>query len=432
MAMSTALAEISGKYIPAIAAGGFVDYATGDWLKLLAKEMYAIDFNPATFTTGNITLTTASGSGPYVSGAGSLIAVFAATGNRYINSNACTIPASGSLTTSFKAEFAGASYHDPSNSGSISLVTALPGVTLVNSAGTFSAVSHVGSGTGTLTVGGSPSIPHQIYIQIDATGESGDAYWSASKDGSPFVSQGHVSSVSNLLSTAISITLTNGATGTASFVLGDIYSFSTPGTWITAQGADEETSSPASTGSLATRCRDRWSSLSPIPTNNFYDLLAKSTPSVGSQVTQVLIIQDSVINNKVNIGVAGPEGPLPNAVVAAIQSYVDLRVPITDLPFVVTPSTTNVTLAGTITVANAQLATAQTAIGVAMSNYIAAVGINGTVRLSKITELIMEVSGVLDISSLTVNAAASNLTLGSSTTFYLASLQALGFNYVTY
>ncbi len=163
-AIATAISEVSVNYIPDITAGGFLDFANSDWLKLLAKELYSIDFNPATFTVGNIVLSCASSGGPYPVQPGNLIAVFGDTGNRYINTNAFTIPSGSAITASFTAEFAGSSYHDVSSDGSISLVTALPGVSLTNPSTTYSSQSHVGSGTGTLTLAGSPTLPHQVVV----------------------------------------------------------------------------------------------------------------------------------------------------------------------------------------------------------------------------------------------------------------------------
>lgn len=434
MAMSTALLDVSSNWLPDITAGGFLDYATGDWLKLLAKQMYNIDFNPATFTVGNITLSTvASAAGPYNYTAGQLIAVFAATGNRYINTTAGTLAASTANVVEFRAEFAGADYNDPSSSGSISLVTSLPGVVLTNPAEDYSDVAHVGSGTGTIALSGTPVGPQQVLIVIDSTGASTVASWSYSINGGVLTSAGAVGSYTNLGGTGIDLILTNGLTGT-SFVEGDTYLFSTPGSWITTQGADEETTEPASTNALATRCRDRWATLSPIPVTNLYEELVLSTPDVGSQVTQVIVLPDTVINNKVNIVVAGPEGALPVDTVADIQEYVEARVPITDLPYVVSPGSTPITVVATVTCSAALLSSVQSAITVALDNYIAGVGINGTIRLSTIVDLIMEITGVIDIDvvNMTINGSGENLTLGSSSTFYVAAASpTLTISYIT-
>ncbi len=425
MAYSTVLVDLVTGYIPAIAGGGFLDYAQTDWLRLLAQQQFSIDYQAASETVGNITLTAAGGSGPYTFNSGDIVIIFAASGNRYIVTNGGTIPSGGDLVAEFHAEFGGASYNDPSSSADITLINSLPGVTVTNPAGDYSDVSHVGSGTGTLTLGGSPVGSHQVLINIDSTGASGVAGWSYQLDGAPFVSSGVVASVTNLGGDGINITLVNGGSGT-SFVEGDTYLFSTPGSWITTQGADDETND-----ALIQRCKDRWPSLSDIATEEYYELLATSTPSVGSQVTQVIVQPDENINNRLSIVVAGPEGALPSGTVTAIQTYVSSRSRITDNPVVQSPAGIDITLAGNVSVSFAQLSTAEDAIQTAMIDYINAIGINGTIRLSKIVELVMEVTGTIDIDTLTINGSATNKTLGSSSTFEVADLVLpLSFAYV--
>ncbi len=427
MATATAVHDLTSNYQPGITAGGFVDLAPGTgWMPLLASEMYNLEQELATFTIGNIVLTSASGVGTQIIPAGRIIVTFAATGNRYISNAQIIIPAGpGTVTGSFTAEFAGAGYNDPSNSGSLSLVTVLPGVTLTNPAGNYGDVVLVGAGTGALTLGGSPVGTHLVVVRIDATGQSGAASWSTSLDGSPYVSQGAVASVTNLGGTGINITLANGAYN-PSFVIGDQYTFETPGSWITSTGSDIEADS-----ALSQRCKDRWSTLANVGTASLYDLLARSTPSVGSQVTQVVVVPDANINNKLNIVIAGPGGVLPAGVVSDVQTYIGARVPITVDPVVSTPSTLNVTFAGTITCPASLLTTIQGAVQTAMTNYNNSIEINGTVRISAIIDRIMNITGVVDVDSVTINTVAANLTLGSSTSYIIPSLQTLGFLYVT-
>jgi uncharacterized phage protein gp47/JayE len=425
MAIATVIADTSGNYIPKITAGGFLDFATGDWLQLLAEQAYGIDFNPATFTVGNITLTTAASTGPYAFQAGQLIAVFALSGKRYINTSSGIIPAGpDSVVAEFRAEFAGASYVDPSNSGSLTLVSPLPGVSLTNPADDYTAVALSGIGTGTIAPTGTPDGPHQVQIFITSTGAAGVASWSYSIDGAPSVSAGSVSTLSNLGNTGIDVTFT-GADVT-SFVNADSYLFYSPGSWITTQGSDVE-SDPL----LSQRCRNRWGSLSPIPTNSLYQLLVTSTPDVGGQVTQYIVLPDSVVNDKVNIVVAGPAGLLPPETVATIQEYVTPLVPIGVIPVIVSPSQLNITLGGTITVNSGQAVTAQGAILTELTNYINAVGINGTIRVSAIIDIVMDVAGTVDITGVTINGVAANLAMGSSTSFVVAALEPLTFTYVT-
>jgi hypothetical protein len=426
MAFSSVLVDLVTNYLPTITGGGFLDYANTDWLRLLSSQQYENDYNQASFTIGTIHLAAASGSGPYAFNAGDLTITFGASGNRYICNESGTVPLSGSTDVSFTAENPGSSYADPSNSGDITLVTPLPGVTVTNPADDYSDVDHVGSGTGTLTLGGSPVGSHQVLINIDSTGASGVAGWSYQLDGAPFVSAGTVSSVTDLGGDGIDITLVNGGSGT-SFVEGDTYLFSTPGSWITTQGGDDETND-----ALKTRDRNRWSSLSDIATEEYYELLARSTPSVGSQVTQVIVLPDADINNRLNITVAGPEGALPGGTVTAIQAYVSSRARITDNPVVQSPAGVDITLAATISVSFAQLSAAQDAAQTAMIDYVNSVGINGTIRISKIVELVMEITGIVDISGTTINAVAANFTLGSMSTFEVGELVLpLSFTWVT-
>jgi uncharacterized phage protein gp47/JayE len=425
MAFSAALASVSGTYIPQAAAGGFLDYAAPAWLQLTAAELYNIAYNVATATQGNITATAVTGTGAYSIPAGQLIVVFGASGRRYMNTAAVTILAGPSTTViPVTAEFTGAAYNDPSSSGAITLATPLPGVTLTNVAGNYSVVTVLGSGTGGITISGVPIGPHNVVVRADTTGAAAVVSWSYSIDGSPFVSVGVTASAA-IGATGIVVALADGATPT-SFTAGMTLSFSSPGTWVTSQGADQE--SPVA---LAQRCRNRWSSLSPIPTNSLYQLLATSTPTVGAQVTQVVVVPDSVINNQVNIVIAGPAGALPASIIAAVQSYINPRVPITDKPVVVSPSSFAITLAGLVTVSASQRVAAQNAILVAITNYVAGIGINGTLRISALVEQIMLVPGVVDVSGVTINGVAANVTLGSSTTFVLPAQPTLALSYVT-
>lgn len=428
MAIATVLADVGANYVPTIASGAFLDIASTAWLRTTAQQLYGIDYNKATQTVGNITLTNAS-TNNYTITAGTLIAAFGLTGNRYVNTTGGVLSASSTLTLSFRAEFAGASYADPSSSGSLSLVTPLPGVTLTNPASSYTAVTHVGGGAGTVTPSGSPVGNHYVVITITSTGDPGVATWTYSIDGAAAVNAGNASSATNLGGYSINVTLTGVGTG-FSFVSGETYTFGCPGSWITSTGTDDETNA-----ALIARCKARLPALSSSPTKSYYYLQATSEPTVGYQVTQVIVVPDSVINNKVNVVVAGPAGALPGATVTALDAYLKARAIGTDYPVVSTVGSQSVTLAGTITVPVASLSAAQTAIQTAMSSYVsvAGIGINGTVKLSVVIEKIMAIVGELsgDVSGVTINGAAANLVIGTSSTFFAPSLQPLGFSYVT-
>lgn len=414
MAFTTLMADFVNNYIPAYTGGGLTSFAVGGWMDLLMQEFFALTRNVAVNTVGNITLTAAAGVSSQTYAAGKLTIVFGVTGNRYFNTGTVIVPAGpGSVTAAFQAEFAGASYNDPSSSGSITLVTPIPGVTLSNVAGTFTTPTHTGSGTGTLTPSGAPTQPHSVLINVTGTGASGVASFSYQLDGGAAVSLGAVSSVTNLGGTGINISFVNGGSGT-SFVLNDTYLFNNPGTWVTTQGADAEIDSAG-----GVRCTNRWASLSAVPTQSLYQLLATSTPGVGAQVTQCFVVPDATINNKVNIVVAGPGGVLPSPTIALIQAYISPRARGTDNPVVQSPTTIVITIAALITVAVAQNIAAQSAITTALNNYLTTSSVNTTLRISSIIDLIMNVAGVVDVSGVTINGVAANLTLGSPSTFVL-------------
>jgi hypothetical protein len=332
---------------------------------------------------------------------------------------------SGTLDLSFTAEAPGASYNDPSSS-TISIVTpALPGVTASNPATDYTDVSHVGAGTGTVTPSGSPTSPHQVIIRIDETEAVAPTAWSYSLDGTAFVSAGSVTTGTNLGGYGIDVELVDGVSGT-SFVEGDEFLFNTPGTWITTQGSDIETP-PA----LAQRCRNSLRLQAAIPTNGYYEYLATSTPDVGSQVTQAIALPDADVNNRVNIIVAGPGGVLPPETITALQDYIAPLAIGTDTPIVTSPSTTNITYAATLTVPSSALVAAQAAADTAMVNYTDDAGINPTLRIAKVTELLMEITDMVDVADVTINGSSSNVTLGNSSTYVVATFLATNFSWVT-
>lgn len=408
-AFAFGVSDFVSSLVPVIAGGGFVDTAKGAWLQLKAHEDYATDVNLSSNTIGNMTLTCASTAGPYTITDGQLKVTFP-SGNRYINVGGGVLGSSGTLTLAWRSESlnnsaAGLNYVDPS-SGVPVLITPLAGVTVDNPAPPFSAVSLAGVGTGTVTPSGTPLGQYQIAIRVDVAGQSGAASWSYSVNGAAYVSAGAVGSAL-IPTTGITVTLANGGT-TPSFLAGEVYTFQTPGTWITTQGTDQE-SDPA----LSSRCKNKWPSLSSLyvssPTLGYYDLLARSA---SNQVTQTRVQTDGTINNKVYIVVAGQGGVLPAGVVSTVQSYVSARVTLTDYPVVLSPSTRTVTLTGTITVDRAKVAAAQASAQASVSTYInSTVGINGTVKLSKLIAILEDTDGILDVSGLQINGAAANLVL---------------------
>jgi len=382
---------VSGE--PAAIGGGFVDYAIGDWLTLNSSERYANTRNPATYTQGTIVLANSTGSGITVQP--SSLWFLLPSGNKYngpIGAGPFTVPANSTLSITVQSEMSNHSialsatdtlplvnYVDASGL-TIVMITPVAGLSATNPAPAYSNISQTGIGSGVVTATGTPSGTHNVSIRIDVSGQVGGALsYSYSVDGGAYVTGQTAASLTNLGGiTGLGFSLANGA-GNPSFIANTVYGFSCQGTWITQQGTDAEYDA-----ALVSRDKNRWPSLATAasipgsPTLGFYDLLARQA---STQVTQTLVQTDGTINNKVNIYVAGQGGILPGSVVAAVQSYVNALNMTTDLPVVASPTALAITLAGlTITVKQASLASAQTALQTVRANYFAGLGINASTR----------------------------------------------------
>lgn len=116
-----------------IAKSGFLDYAEGDMLGVVAKQVYNVDVVEASFADGFVTLTNASGSphGPF--DPGDIVVSNSATGKSYYNTETITIGASSALIAAFAAYEIGAD--STAVPGAIdTLETTLIGVTVANTA----------------------------------------------------------------------------------------------------------------------------------------------------------------------------------------------------------------------------------------------------------------------------------------------------------
>lgn len=119
----------------AIANGGFLDLAEGDWLTLLARHVYGVERSVGTFAAGEVTLTNAGG-GVYSGAAGDLVfscSAGDAAGKTYRNTAAYSLAALGTTTIPIEAVELGSD--STAGAGEIdTLETALIGVTCSNAA----------------------------------------------------------------------------------------------------------------------------------------------------------------------------------------------------------------------------------------------------------------------------------------------------------
>jgi len=134
VALFAQLYKTAGDVVRLIAASGFLDTAEGDWLTLLAKNLFNVERIEATFASAPNSLTlTNTGGGLFVLDAGDVIVAHNVTGKTYRNTTGGTLsPGVGqTLVLDLVAEEAGSD----SNAGIgtiTTLVTTFLGVTCTN------------------------------------------------------------------------------------------------------------------------------------------------------------------------------------------------------------------------------------------------------------------------------------------------------------
>jgi uncharacterized phage protein gp47/JayE len=155
IAFANVMAQLSAT-IAQIAAGGFIDYAPGfqttpflgDWLGLLAQQLYGLTRNAAITAQETCILSDVAGVGPITITAGQLFAQWTATGLQYSNVAGGTIPLNGQLSVVFQAAAPGAKYNAPVNQIQ-TLLTPLPGIAINNPGSGSPASAIVVQGTDT-------------------------------------------------------------------------------------------------------------------------------------------------------------------------------------------------------------------------------------------------------------------------------------------
>lgn len=116
----------------AVARGGLLVYAEGDWLTELARSHFDITRSPASFATGYVRVTAGAGVGPYNIPAAALVVSDGTRYYRSTNTATVVVPASGYVDVPVRAEGAGTAYNQPALTVLVS--PALPGVAVTSPA----------------------------------------------------------------------------------------------------------------------------------------------------------------------------------------------------------------------------------------------------------------------------------------------------------
>lgn len=128
---ATALAVVEST-VASLALGAYGDTATGDWLDLLAASRFDLTRIAATYATGEVRITVASGAGPFTIPAGGLLVSDGTLRWRSTEAIATTISSAAVTTFTVRAEVAGEDYNAAPNTITSILSPALPGVTCNN------------------------------------------------------------------------------------------------------------------------------------------------------------------------------------------------------------------------------------------------------------------------------------------------------------
>lgn len=178
------------------------------------------------------------------------------------------------------------------------------------------------------------------------------------------------------------------------------------GSWITQQGTDVE-----SDLAYATRCMNRWPSVGIGATAASYDYWARTA---SAEVTRTKVQASGSVGGQVDIWVAGSSGPVSGAALTAVQNYIAPRLPVGTTQNTANASALAITIAGTVNVLAANLASAQAEVAANLQALLAATPIGGTLYLSQVIEALNTPTGVRNSSGVTINTVAADLVLTAS------------------
>ena len=409
-----------------ITAGGFLDLASTledadgnpieGWMELLASKWYLLNRYEAGYSRQLLTLTCTSGPGPYTRAAGEIIAMSPVTGNRYTNEAEVTIPDGGSVTAIFKAEGPGIAWADSAETIVVLVTPGLPGVTVTNAPSVAGVPANYISGSGSLAVTSTTvtTTPRTVKIAFTAAGRVSDSsarFTCTVYQGQAVTTTGPFVASASFSQGDLTIGFTDGATGTQSFDEGDEWIVGVPGTPLLQAGSDKEQLS-----ALAQRCRDRWPSLSLVPTGNRFAGMVRECQSASKiGITKVTTRASTTVAGVENVYIAGPTATATPTQVAAVQAYVDERSSDVDMANVIAAEDAPISLGGTVKCRRGTIDTIKANANLAWQTYIAGLDLggeppDGLVKLLAL-ENILNDAGAYNATGLTLNGSAADVVL---------------------
>jgi hypothetical protein len=337
-------------------------------------------------------------------------------GRVYRNVGAVTVPIGTSTPTKvdaiFEAESAGAEYTDgPGTLNTAGLITPLPALEVKNEQPVFSPVAHNGGSLATITpsptTSAQPNTHTTIKITIQSTGLVGAGSLVYELDSDAFTRRtvmpipGTLNLLEkNNLNTGTTITLSD-LVGTAPFVAGETYTFSTPASPITVAGRDKE-----SNAAYLQRARSQWAGLSDVPTSDRFRLWVADASRINNYgITKITVSPSNSIAGWVDIVIA----PAIAGAIAGTQAYVDARLGDVDRAVVRPAVNVGILSTGIVKVPAAQLAQAKQSAQADWEAYLVGLPLGGDKALGGVVivdqlERILLNAGAKEVQSLVLAA----------------------------
>lgn len=425
----------SGKLAQA-AKGRVLDLAADDLLAYLAAHYYQLDRQPATSTIQSVWITLVPTAPPIDFDAGEVWVASSSTGHRYQSLEPIKLGPRDSQPFRFIAEVPGQDYND--TTGTIDVMVVAPaGVTCTNAPAMDYLPAHIsGFSSGHISArsndedhNGDPlhvagSVYDTIMVRIAGDGDVGTALFSYSVDGgdtwlpefgaTPMPPTFEILGPPGADLSGAKITFMNGTT--PSFIHGDIF------TLILATSIEQRGGDAWSDATLRTLCRDRWATLSSVPTAGAIELWAHLA---SPEVRKVLSDADPATPGGIVVTIASSAGPASGQAQFDVSDYISARlrgfkgVPAPGTGVGASPAegvlvrsaiARPITAAGMVFVPRAKLRDAQTASQLAWLRYLASVDLGGVVVLAEFEDILLD-SGARNVSGALLNAINQNLQL---------------------
>ena len=426
-AIGQALSDMS-KLVSTVASGAYPRLAAAladpVWLDLLLEQFYDLTRTRATHTKQMVRVTSTAGTGSQVINPGFMV-MNPTNGNRYVYEGSPVTVLDGNFADiEMKAESAGAKYAD--GTGTLTqVVTELTGISANNLPQAFGGTigliatknaANKGSGTVTPSHASIPALQRFYKITVlasGAAGASGTVQIEWEEDTVKTVNVVTPIPLSYIgAGDGVTMIFANGSG--AGFIKGDIHTFQTPGSAITANGVDDE-----SNASYLARALGRWPSLSNNIVDDKYVLWVRQASLEGAYgIEKITISPSNAIAGQTDILVATATGAPSGAAIAAIQSYLNARDGMTDTANVFAASNESINITGTVIVRATEIEAVKAAADAAWTKYIGDLPINGdvstgtpgVVRLSELVQAVMD-AGAIDYTDLRINGNAANFAL---------------------